>query len=180
MKRILLLCALLALPAPARAESLDLGSHGKFTFSVPSGWTFSSQKMEDAGYAITLSAPAPSNAKCVLSLVYVEAPEPLSKERVQAEVLSACDQFVEASVEKKKTLREFSVPGAYGVYCLFTDASMVGKPSAPDQFKLVAMGEVHLSDEVTMSASMLFDDEKGPEFQAMLGAVSSCSISRAK
>ncbi|HXN34726.1 MAG TPA: hypothetical protein VN877_01050 [Opitutaceae bacterium] len=180
MTRSLLLCALLALPALAGAQTLDLGTHGKFSMSVPKDWTYSAQKMEGAGYAITLSAPGAANAKCVLSLVYVETPEPLSRERVQAEVLSACDQFVDASLEKKKVLREFSVPGSYGVYCLFTDASMVGKPAAPDQFKVVALGEVHLSDEITMSASMLFDDEKGPEFQAMLGAISSCSVSGAK
>jgi hypothetical protein len=136
--------------------------------------------MADTGYAVTLSAPAGANAKGVLTLVYPESPEPLSKERVQSEVLAACDQFVAESVEKAKVLREFDVPGAYGVYCVFTDASLVGKPAQRDLYKAVAVGEVHLSDEVTLTTSLLFDDEKGPEFKAMLGAVSSAAVTGAK
>jgi hypothetical protein len=170
----------MALPILGRAETLDLGPHGKFNVTVPRDWTYSSQKMEETGYAITLSAPGEANARCVLTLVYVDNPEPLSKEKVQADVLGACDQFVAESVEKAKVLREFDVPGAYGVYCVFTDASMVGKPVQRDAYKAVALGEVHLTDDVTMSASLLFDDEKGPEFKAMLAAVSSASVSKAK
>jgi hypothetical protein len=180
MNRRLLLCAVFALPLVCGAETIDLGNRGRFSVTVPKDWTFSAQKMEDTGYALTLSPPGDANAKCILTLVYAETPEPLSKERVQSEVLSACEQFVDASVEKRKVLQEFNVPGAYGVYCVFTDASMVGKPVTRDAFKAVAMGEVHLSDDVTMSASMLFDDVKGPEFQAMLAAVSSVSISGAR
>jgi hypothetical protein len=180
VKRSLALCALLALPALAGAETLDLGAHGKFSLTVPKDWTCSTQRMEDTGYALTLSPPGDANAKCVLTLVYAQDPGPLSKEKVQSDVLAACDNFVAESVEKAKVLREFTVPGAYGVYCVFTDASMVGKPSQRDAYKAVAMGEVHLSDDVTMSASMLFDDERGPEFKAMLAAVSSASVSGAK
>jgi hypothetical protein len=180
MKRGLLLCALLALPLCLGAETVDLGTHGKLSYTVPSGWTSSVQKMEETGFAITLIPPGTANASCLLTLVYVDNPEPLSKDRVQGQVLSACDQFVDQSVEKKKTLQEFTIPGAYGVYCLFTDASMVGKPPQKDMFKVVAIGEVFLAEDLTMSVSMLFDDAKGPEFQAMLAAVSSCSVSKSK
>jgi hypothetical protein len=180
MKRGLLLLALLALPLLSRAETVDLGTHGKFSVTVPQGWKYSVQKMEETGFAITLSPPGAANASCLLTLVYVDNPEPLSKDRVQGQVLSACDQFVDQSVEKKKTLQEFTIPGAYGAYCLFTDASMVGKPPQKDMFKVVALGEVFLADDLTMSVSMLFDDAKGPEFQAMLEAVSSCGVSKSK
>jgi len=180
MKRGLLLSALLALPLGLGAETVDLGTHGKFSVTVPDGWKYSVQKMEDTGFAVTLSPPGTANASCLLTLVYVDNPEPLSKERVQGQVLSACDQFVDQSVEKKKTLVEFTIPGAYGVYCLFTDASMVGKPTQKDAFKAVAIGEVFLTADLTMSVSMLFDDAKGPEFQEMLDAVSSCTVTRSK
>jgi hypothetical protein len=178
MKRGLLLCALLALPLISGAETVDLGTHGKFSVTVPDGWKYSVQKMEESGFAVTLSPPGGANASCLLTLVYVDDAAPLSKDKVQ--VLSACDQFVDQSVEKKKTLQEFTVPGAYGVYCLFTDASMVGKPTQKDMFKAVALGEVFLAEDLTMSVSMLFDDAKGPEFKAMLEAVSSCSVSKSK
>jgi hypothetical protein len=180
MKRGLLLCALLALPLVSRAETVDLGTHGKFSVAVPDGWKYSVNQMEASGFAVTLTPPGTANASCLLTLVYVDNPEPLSKEKVQGQVLSACDQFVDQSVEKKKTLQEFTVPGAYGVYCLFTDASMVGKPPQKDMFKAVALGEVFLADDLTMSVSMLFDDANGPEFKAMLAAVSSCTVSKSK
>jgi hypothetical protein len=180
MKRGLLLCALLALPLVSRAETVDMGIHGKFSYSVPAGWRSSSQLMQDSGVTVTLTGPAEVNASCILSVVFVENPEPLSKERVQAEVMSASDHFVDQSVEKKKTLQEFSVPGCYGVYCVFTDASMVGKPFEKDQFKAVALGEVHLADDLTMTVSMLFDDPAGPQFRSMLATVSSCSVSKSK
>jgi hypothetical protein len=180
VKRSLLLWALMALPLAAGAETLDLGPHGKFSVAVPKDWTYSVQKMEETGYALTLTAPGDANATCVVTLVYADDPAPLSKEKVQADVLAACDQFVAESVEKVKVLREFDVPGAYGVYCLFTDASRVGKPVERGSFKAVALGEVHLTDDLTMSASLLFDDEKGPELKAMLAAISSASVSKAK
>jgi hypothetical protein len=180
VKRSLALFALMALPFAAGAETLDLGPHGKFSVAVPKDWTYAVQKMEETGYALTLTAPGDANAACVLTLVFVDNPEPLSKEKVQADVLAACDQFVAESVEKAKVPREFDVPGAYGVYCVFTDASRVGKPVERGTYRAVAMGEVHLTDDVTMSASMLFDDMKGPEFKAMLAAVSSASISKSK
>jgi hypothetical protein len=170
----------MALPLLARAETLDLGPHGRFSVTAPKDWTYSVQRMEDTGFAITLTAPGDANATCVLTIVYAEDPGPLSKEKVQSEVLAACDQFAAESVEKAKVLREFNVPGAYGVYCLFTDASRVGKPVEHGSYKAVALGEVHLSDDVSMSASMLFDDEKGPEFKAMLAAISSAAVSGAK
>jgi VCBS repeat-containing protein len=180
VKRSLALFALLALPALAGAETLDLGSHGKFSITVPKDWTYSAQRMQDTGYTVTLSAPGGANAKCLLTLVYTDGTEALSKEKVQSDVLGACDQFVAESVEKVKVLRDFDVPGAYGVYCVFTDASMVGKPAQPDSFKAVALGEVRLSDEVTVSVSLLFDDERGAELRAMLDAVSSVSVAGAK
>jgi hypothetical protein len=132
--------------------------------------------MEDNGYTVSLSAPG--NAKCVLSVIFVLSPEPLSKERVQDEVLAACDQFVDASVEKKKTIQEFDVPGAYGAYCVFTDASLVGKPVVKDAFKVLGIGEIRLSDDLTASVSLLADDATGPDFQAMLAAVSSIKVSK--
>jgi hypothetical protein len=180
MKRCLLLLALLALPLVSTAETLDLGPHGTFTITIPKEWVYAAQKMEDTGYTLTLTAPGTANANLILTLVYVENTEPASKERVQQEVLSASDQFVPASVEKKKVLQDFAVPGAYGVYCVFTDASMVGKPVTKNLFKMVALGEVHLADDLSMSVSMLFDDAKGPEFQAMLDTISSVSVTKAK
>lgn len=180
MKRLLSLGALVLAPLLARSETLDLVAHGTFSINVPSGWTFSAQKMEENGYAVTLSAPAGANAKCVVSLIYVPNPEAFTKERIQDEVLVAADQYVDASVEKRKVLRDFSVPDAIGYYCVFTDASLVGKPAEHDNFKVVGVGEIRFSQDLTSAVSLLADDENGPEFKAMLAAISSIKIAKQK
>ena len=178
MKRAVAWLALLALPFLAYPETVDLGTHGMLSISVPSGWRLSSHKEEDTGVAITLSPPAPVNAKCLLNVTYVAEPKPVAKEAVDEQVLSVCDQFVDQSVEKRKTLRELGMPGgAYGSYCVFTDASMVGKASAPDEFKVIGIGIIHFRDDVMAAVSLAADDAGGGDFASMLAAVRSTSVS---
>lgn len=115
MKRLIALSVLAATPLAASAATLDLGTHGTFEITVPSGWKFSSQKVEDSGYAVTLSPPGSENARCLINLAFSPSPEPVSKEKVQAGVLTLSDTFVEASVEKKKVLHDLALSGgAYG------------------------------------------------------------------
>jgi hypothetical protein len=90
------------------------------------------------------------------------------------------DQFVEASVEKKKTLRELTVANGYGYYCVFTDASLVGQPPKKGEFKVVGVGIVHYRDDVVAEMGLSADDEKGPEFTALLDIVGSATLSAAK
>jgi hypothetical protein len=179
MKRLLPLLALLLLPAFASADTIDLGPRGTLTITVPKGWTLSSQKEEDSGLAVTLSPPSGVNAKLLINVAFVPEPKPVSKDEIQDKVLSVCDQFVDASVEKKKTLRDFSVAGpAFGSYCIFTDASLVGKPSKPDEFKVIGVGIIRYSDDVMAAVSVAGDDEKGPDFSSMMAAVSSTAFAK--
>ena len=167
----------LLLPLAACGETLDLGVHGSFSIDVPKGWTLSSHKEDDSGLALTLSAPGEANAKCLVNLSMVAEPKPVAKELVDEQVLSVCEQFVDQSVEKKKTLRDFGLSGAaYGSYCVFTDASLVGKPVKRDEFKVIAIGIVRFRDDVMAAVSVAGDDEKSPEFSAMLAAVRSAAV----
>ncbi len=179
MKRLLPLLALLLLPTVAPAETIDLGTHGSLAIAVPKGWTLSTQKEEDSGVAVTLAPPAGVNAKLLLNIAFVPEPKPVSKEEVQEKVLSVCDQFVDASVERKKTLRDFALTSpAFGSYCIFTDASLVGKASKPDEFKVIGVGIIRYSDDVMAAVSIAGDDETGPDFAAMTAAVSSTSLGK--
>ena len=144
MKRLVLLLALLLPPLAAPAETLDLGPHGSFSIAVPKGWTYSATKTEDTGYAIVLTPPADVNARFLFNLVFVPKGETSSKEDVQEKVLTIADQFVDASVEKKKVLHDFTVSSGYGAYCVFTDASRVGKPAEKDNFKVLALSLIHI------------------------------------
>jgi L-fucose mutarotase/ribose pyranase (RbsD/FucU family) len=68
----------------------------------------------------------------------------------------------------------------YGAYCLFTDASMVGQPTKKDEFKVIAIGMIRFNDDVSAAVSLLTDDAAGPDFAAMLKAVSGATVGPAK
>lgn len=179
MKRPLCLLALILLPLALSAETIDLGLHGSLSIAVPKGWTVSTQKEEDSGVAITLSPVGPENAKCILSVAVVPDPKPVAKEEIDEKVLSVCEQFVDASVEKKSVLRPFTVTnGAFGSYCVFTDASLVGKPTKRDEFKVIGIGIIRFRDDLMAAVSIAADDEKGPDFAAMLAAVSGATVTK--
>jgi len=176
MKRHLFLSALLLLPLAALADTVDLGTHGTLTLAVPKGWKLLSD-VKDTGADITLSPPVGVNAQAIYSLVYVPAGATAVKADVDDKLLAECDAFVDKSVEKKKTLVKLSMSGgAYGVYCLFTDASLVGKPPEKDNFKVFAIGIIWFSDSVAVSWSILTDDANGPDFTAMLASVSGSTV----
>ncbi len=177
MKHAALFLALLALALPLRAETVDLGPRGKFTITPPKDWTCSVTKEQDNGCAIMLTPPESVNARCLINIVFVPKDETMTKDDVRDKVLTISDQFVEASVEKKKILRDFALASGYGYYCLFTDASMVGKPPEKEKYKIVAVGMIHLSDDLAAAVSFLADDAQGPEFGAMMKAVTTSAVS---
>jgi len=180
MKRFIPLLALLLAPVTAPAATADLGPHGSLAVAVPKDWTLSSQKEEDSGFILVISPPAEVNAKLVMNVVFPIDRQPLSKEAIQQEATAAGEQFVEESVEKKTVLRDFTLPAGYGAYCVLTDASKVGKPKEKDSFKMVGTGVIWFSEDVKAGVTMLADDANGPDFAALLAAVSSASLSQRK
>ena len=104
----------------------------------------------------------------------------MTRDQVKEAVLALGDKFAEQSVEKKKELREFSTGQGYGYYCVFTDASLVGQPPKKDSFKVVAVGIIHVSDDLLATVGISCDDEKGPDFAAVMAALSSASFSPKK
>jgi hypothetical protein len=179
MKGSALLLALALLPLAARSESVDVGLLGSASVTPPKDWTMTSQKEEDSGVAITLTAPAGTNANLIINLTGVPKEEPVTREMVRDAVLTISDKFVDESVEKRKDLRDLKIEG-YGYYCVFTDASLVGKPSKKDEFKVVGVGAAHLTDGLMATIGISCDDEKGPEFAAMLEAVATVSFTPKK
>jgi hypothetical protein len=176
MKRIIPLLALLLLPAAAPADTIDLGTHGALVVTPPKGWTIATQKEEDAGLVLIFVPPPEVNAKLIINVVFPPEKQPLSKQTIQDEAEAAGDQWVDSSVEKKKVVRDFKLSPGYGAYCVFTDASRVGKPPEKDNFKMVATGILWFSEDVKAGVTLVADDEKGPDFLAMVAAVSSATL----
>jgi hypothetical protein len=43
---------------------------------------------------------------------------------------------------------------------------------------MLAIGIIRFNDDVSASVSLLFDDEKGPDFPEMLAAISSAKVAK--
>jgi hypothetical protein len=178
MKRPLLLSALLLLaPLCSLADTVDLGAHGTLEIPVPKGWKLATAPWEQPGVALTLTPPDGANAELLINVLFVPKGMSNLKADVDGKVLNEAGMFVDSSVEKRKTLRKFAMAGdAYGSYCVFTDASLVGKPPQKDNFKVISAGIIWFSDDISGAVSLLCDDEKGPEFAAMVSMASGATL----
>ena len=99
-----------------------------------------------------------------------------NKEIIRKEVLRICEEFVSESVEKKKNLKDFSLEKGYGAYCLFTDASLVGKNVKPGEYKIMGSGEVQPADNMVGAVSLFADEADGIELKAMMKIINSLKV----
>jgi hypothetical protein len=176
LKRHIFLHALMLFPLLALADTVDLGAHGSVTIAVPRDWKLASTK-QDAGVDLVISPTGDANAQLLFSIVYVPRGATAFKADVDNKVLAEAQGFVSTSVEKKAVLKKYNMAGdAYGAYCLFTDAALVGKPPEKGNYKVFTAGIIWFNDSVGVSVSQVCDDEKGPEFAAMLGIVNSATL----
>jgi hypothetical protein len=163
-----------------RGADFDLGAHGTLSVIVPGDWGVSSHaaKRPDGtliGYAFAFKPHGEANASCQLTLAFTTNGIP-NKEAIRKLVLRSCEMFVEQSVEKKENLKEFSLEKGYGAYCLFTDASLVGKNPTPGDYKIMGSGVVQPGDNMLGVVSILCDEAEGNEFKAMLGIINSLKV----
>ncbi|MEY2409061.1 MAG: hypothetical protein QOF48_1731 [Verrucomicrobiota bacterium] len=170
----LLLCAF----ACAGAD-FDLGAHGVLSSTVPAGWTASRVAARSgpsrSAFAIAFKPTNEANAECLLSLIYIPARAP-QMTTLRKDVLKASEHMIAESVEKQQVLKEFTLAKGCGAYCVFTDASLVGKAVQRGEYKVVANGQVQPSEDVLGVVSLLADDVTSTEFKAMLAIVNSLKI----
>jgi hypothetical protein len=171
MYRTLAWLFLLAGPLVLIADTVALGKHGEFDIAVPLGWDCSAQGEPGVGRGITLKPKGGANAQCMITLMYLPQPTRMGKERIRQNFEKACEEIAAGSVEGKAILREFALAHGYGVYSVFTDASLAGQPASPGNYKVTAAGMVQFSDDVLAIVSLFSDDEKSPENLAMMNAL---------
>ena len=175
------LCALLlAAATSARAAEFDLGSRGTLVIAVPEDWTLHGRAVpgidgRSIGYTLIAQPRGGAAAKCIVSFLYLTN-GPTNLDAIRTDALRIGDVFVDGSVEKKETLREFSLERGYGAYCLFTDAALVGKEPAPDDFKVMGIGEVQPAKNMSGTVSLLANTADGPEFKTMVQIVNSLKV----
>jgi len=171
MYRMIVWFILLFGPLALLADTVALGKHGQFDIAVPLGWDCSAQGEPGVGRGITLKPKGGANAQCLITLMYLPQPVRMGKARIRQNFEKACEPIAAGSLEGRAILRELALANGYGVYSVFTDASLVGQPASPGNYKVTAAGMVQFSDDVLAIVSLFSDDEKSPENVAMMNAL---------
>jgi hypothetical protein len=174
-----IVCILLSVLSSGAAE-FDLGTHGTLSVSVPEDWSINGKAVDrpdgsPLGYVFAIKPRSDANAKCLLTFAYTTNGAP-NRETVRKEVLRITRQLVSKSVEKKQNLKDFSLEPGFGSYCLFTDATLVGKKAKPGDYKVLASGEVQPADNMVGVVSLFADEADGPEMEAMFKMINSLKV----
>jgi hypothetical protein len=154
------------------------------SIEISEKWTVNGQPASrqdgtQIGYTLVINPLNDANAKCLVTFAYAKK-GPIDRQRIRKDLLQACEHFVADSVEKTSKLNDFSLKQGYGAYCLFTDASLVGKAPTKGDYKIMGSGIAQLSDEVLGAVSIFADEADGKEFKAMLAAINSLKLKNAK
>jgi len=170
---------ILAIVSSYGAE-FDLGTHGTLSVTVPDDWSINGKAANKAdgtpiGYSFAIKPRSNANAKCLLTIAYITNGVP-NKQALQKEVLRVCEEFVSESVEKKQNLKEFALKTGCGAYCLFTDASLVGKTPPPGDYKVMGSGIVQPGKDMTGVVTLFTNDADSKEFKAMLSIINSLKV----
>ena len=180
MKICVYICCFIFFTLASQGAEFDLGTHGTLSVTVPDGWRVNGKAAirpdgTSIGYAFAIKPRSDANAKCLLTFAYTTNGAP-NKEVIRKEVLRTCEELVSESVEKKKNLRDFSLEQGYGAYCLFTDASLVGKKAKPGDYKVMGSGVVQPADNMLGVVSLFADEADGEELKAMIKIIDSLKV----
>jgi len=86
--------------------------------------------------------------------------------------------ITDTSVEKRFQPRGMLMAQGHGYWVQFTDASLVGKPPIPGDYKLMRNAMIALDGHALVIATMQFDNPAADEPAAMLGILSSMHFRR--
>jgi hypothetical protein len=134
LARLILLALLLLVPAtakePAREETLHLFQQRRVSVAVPAGFLYTSGKDERGFITAKLSDP---KDRISLQIAFLpdstgEAASPRGRKEFMARTFQL---YVGGSVEQAMQFEELEPRTGAGTFCIFTDASLVGKSKLP-------------------------------------------------
>ncbi|MSU23341.1 MAG: hypothetical protein EXS32_05890 [Opitutus sp.] len=175
MKLLLKFLALLALLATAgrvlakeaaRTETLFLFQNHRVTISVPEGYVYSSGRDERGIITAKLVAP---KQKVELQVSFQPDPDGrLTTEAGQMAFLAqVCRPYVDGSVERSYHFKSLEPHRGSGTYCVFTDASLVGREPPKGEF-LNITASVKVASGVAIIFTLLSTDTTSNDYQTAL------------
>ncbi len=115
---------------PAREETLLLFQQRRVSVSVPEGFIYSSGKDERGIITAKLSDP---KERITLQISFLpDTDGDIATSRGRKEFMAKTFQlYVDGSVEQAMQFEELEPRTGHGTFCVFTDASLVGKSKLP-------------------------------------------------
>ncbi|HTB80160.1 MAG TPA: hypothetical protein VK717_04655 [Opitutaceae bacterium] len=175
MKKLTWLILILLGFLSARADDFILGEHGILSMPVTDAWVAQNHDVQ-SGYTISLESKTGANAACRITVIAVQNATFPDKAKTRAEFMQLAQSFSPGSVEKKPAPKEFSLKSGFGLYCSFTDASLVGKPPIKGNYKTVSPGLIYMSKDLVLAVTIFTDDPSGPEFRQLVDIIQSTQL----
>ena len=153
--------------AAQRVESVLIFENRKVAVVVPPGFTYT--RLQDEAGLPNLNLAAAEN-KVSLNLVFVPDPEGLAAQaRARRErMFELFANFVETSVEKAMRFEELEPRLGAGTYCVFTDASLVGRTNLPPGEYLHLTAGLKVWRGVVVVFRLFSNETSSAEYQAGL------------
>jgi hypothetical protein len=175
----LLLFLAAALPSPSRAEEHAWPGVGTIRLTVPPGWSQRSQASGDASYLFLIQPRQELALVLQLSILSLPPDKAVPPGAEKGMLERIVQPVLAGSVEKAAVPRPMAVAQGKGWVVQFTDASLVGKPPEPGNYKVMRNALVAIDDRMLAIATLQFDDESLPEVGQAMAVVASVRVERA-
>jgi len=153
--------------AKDREETVFVFQNRKVSFVLPDNLGFASTKDDSGRMTVRV---ADQKEKVSLQITFLEDPEnqfttELTRKEFMAETFH---DHVASSVEKTMEFEELDPKFGKGTYCVFTDASLVGKTKFPRGEYLHVVAGVKAWPGVAAVFSFFCNDTKSKEYEAVM------------
>jgi hypothetical protein len=175
-----LLLTVSLLPSGARADDFAWPGRGTTRMTVPAGWTVRSKDAGEVGYALRAEPKAGPPIVVQITLAALPPDRPMRAAEVKASLERSVRPYLAGSVEKAFKPKPLSVSQGSGWVVQLTDASLVGKPPEPGNFKVMRNAVALLGDQLLMIATIQFDDPSRPEVGEAMSLLSSLRFERSR
>lgn len=168
MRAFFILTLILVTAWPVFGETLDLGASGRLTYEIPAGWHLKGSKAASLGQILELRPQSDLNAACQVMVTVTSEPMMVSDQQLITGFEEEIRGMLDIAVEKEVKLKELPIKGGFGVYSTITDRSLVGKPSEPDNFKVLISVMIKMSNTLLVTVSIYTDDKDNKEVESLL------------
>jgi hypothetical protein len=161
-----------------QAADFNWADHGTIDLDVPPDWKLRGTATEEGGYTFIATPRAETHALLQISVLNVPAALVLSDDDLRLRLHDSLRTYIDQSVEKEFRVQDLACRQGKGWYAELTDASLIGQPVKPEEFKIMRSALLLLDPRTLVIATMLFDDAHAPEAGAMLKIVASMHFDR--